>query len=294
MATETIGSSSQLPVRQYPFVQRTQPLFEISDTDRPAVGDAKRPARWLPVQFMDLELKDWVVIKKGTILSICWQDGTAERYIPCNGTTGNITDTYTVDDLVAGVKDQNGALVVPASSTCIRYAGLWPVGVAPKVMYQDIKDRYLNYQLESNAQPLLCERVVEVAYFTYVDTGATSAAQAVTLMAQKTQAVAYGNLDTANNYVAGRDYPGAYDGDFNAGDYVKPDQNGNYVKWTTGDDGRLKVGQVLSVDRNFPKDNLELVQTYPMSEMPGSETAGYPGHLAFVAASKALRVRLTF
>ncbi len=277
---ETIGTSSQLPVRQYPFVQRTRPQFEISDTDRPAVGNAKRPALWLPVQFMDLELKDWVVIKKGTILAI-HTVGANERYIPCNGTTGTITDTYTVNDLTAGVKDQNGAIVVPAVSTCTRVASVWPVGVAPKDMYQDIKDRYLNYQLESNAQPLLCERVVELPYFTYANTGATSAAEAITLMAQKTQAVAYGSAANGSS-------------DFVAGDHVKPDQNGNYIKWETGDDIRLDIGQVLSVDVDFPKDNLEYVQTYPMSEMPGSETGGYPGHLAFVGAAKALRVRLTF
>jgi hypothetical protein len=226
---------------------------------------------------MDLELKDWVVIKKGTILSI----DSAGKFIPCNGTAGTITTTYTVNDQNAGVRDQSGNAVVGGTSTCTRAASVWPLGVAPMDMFQNTKGRYNNYQLQSDTLPLLCERVVEVPYFTYVDSGATSEANATLLAASKTIAVAYG-ADDANA------------DDFVAGDWVKPDANGNYVKWNTGDDVRLKVGQVLAVDTDFPKDMLEHVQTYPMSEMPGSETGGFPGHVSLVGATKALRVRLTF
>ena len=50
------------------------------------------------------------------------------------------------------------------------------------------------------------------------------------------------------------------------------------------DDPCQKVGRVIIEDFRFPKDGLDLVQTYPGSQMPGDQTAGLPDHLFWVLA----------
>jgi hypothetical protein len=41
------------------------------------------------------------------------------------------------------------------------------------------------------------------------------------------------------------------------------------------------VGRVVAIDNRNPKDMLEYVDTYPESQMPGTETQGQPSHLFF-------------
>jgi hypothetical protein len=267
---ETIGTSSQRPVRQWPFVARTRPLLEISESDRPAV--AYRPAFYLPTVFMDMELRDWIVIPKGTILAV---DTTYKTLTVANG--GNAaTDTYTINDQNAAVKKADLSLAV-AGDTLTRAANI-PVGIAPKDMLMDIRGRYLNYQNQPDAHGILCERTIEVPYFTWEDLGSPSEANAILYAKAKIGGLAYAH-DNAANLVEG--------------DFLMSDVNGKFIKW---DEVSVKqiVGQVILVDLDFPKDMLQYVQTYPYSEMAGSETGGFPNHLANVGATKALRLRLKF
>lgn len=273
--SETVGISSTYPVRQWPFVQRTRPQFEISDSDRPAV--AYKPDRSLPVVFMDLELRDWIVIAKGTVVAV----NAAGDLVPANGGSAQ-TYTYTVNDQAAGVIDQNGNLAV-AGSTYTNASNI-PVGVAPADFFQDISNRYNNYKMNTIALGILCERTVEVPYFSWVDLGSpVNLAAAQALVQTKIGGVAYDSSAAASNAL------------FN-GCMVKSDPNGKYVPWIVGTDTDVTqiVGQVLLVDSTFPKDLLNFVQTYPFSEMAGSETGGFPGHLADVGAIRAARIRLKF
>lgn len=269
---ESIGTSSTYPVRQWPFVQRTRPQFEISDSDRPAV--AYKPDRSLPVVFMDLELRDWIVIAKGTVVAI----NTSGDLVPANGGVQQ-TYTYTINDQNAGVIKADGTLA-SAGDTYTNAANI-PVGVAPADFFQDISNRYNNYKMNTVALGILCERVVEVPYFTYADLGSPASATIASQLVQvKIGGVAYGPTGAT---------------DLANGDFVKSDGNGKYIKWVSGTDTVPQiVGQVLLLDSSFPKDLLQYVQTYPFSEMAGSETGGFPGHLAQVGAIRAARIRLKF
>lgn len=277
---ETVGNSSKLPVRNWAFTSKTRPGFEVSDPDRPAV--AYKPATDIPVTFMDMELKDWVVMPKGLIVAI----DSNGFLVPANGgDTTNGAYAYTIDDQNAGVRKADGTLAV-AGDTASVTANI-PVGVLPLDVYQDTKGRYLNYKLQSDAIGILCERVVEVPYFTYADLGSpATAALAAAAAKAKINALAYAQTSG---------------GDLANGDFVQSDANGRFMKWTpanaaapTAAEIQQIVGQVLLVDVDFPKDMLQYVQTYPYSETPGTETGGMPGHLAAVGATKAVRIRLKF
>ncbi len=281
MASETIGQSSTLQVRKWPYVARTRPRFELSDSDRPAVP--YKPAAYLPVSFMDQELRDWVVIQKGTIVSststVLGVTGATAigLLVPANG-GADVTDTYTVNDQNAAVRDPNGNLVT-AGNTYTRAANV-PIGVAQSDMFQDIHGRFLNYENQPEALTLLCERTIEIPYFTYAQTGATSVNDAVARMKAKIGALAYGNAADASNDLVNTNW-------------LMSDPNGKFVKWD-GVDVKQVVGQVMLLDSYFPKDLLQYVQTYPLSEMPGSETGGFPAALSMVGAVQAVRVRLKF
>jgi hypothetical protein len=223
---------------------------------------------------MDLELRDFIVIAKGTIVAV----DTNGDLVPANGGT-TATYTYTINDQNAGVIKTDGNLAV-SGDTFSNTANI-PVGVAPTDFFQDISNRYNNYKMLTVALGILCERVVEVPYFSFADLGVADDAGVTAAAVQvKIGGVAYGNTSTH---------------DLGNGDFVKSDANGKYIKWIDGTDSVTQiVGQVLLIDSTFPKDLLQFVQTYPFSEMAGSETGGFPGHLAQVGAVRAARIRLKF
>ena|SRR6185369_10964216 len=284
--SESIGTSSQRPVRQWPFIQRTRPTFELGDDDRPPVP--YKPALYLPTVFMDMELRDWVTIPKGVIVAASPTNAvtplTLGVLVPANG-GADATDTYTINDQNAGVRDTNGNLVI-AGQTYTRVANE-PIGLAYVDMFQDIRGRYLNYQIQPDALGILCRRTIELPYFTHTDLGTSTFSVAQSAVQAKVGGLAYGGTATA----ASTTYS-THD-DLQNGNWLMSDANGKFVKWD-GVDVKQVVGQTLLVDTNYPKDLLQFVQTYPLSEMPGSETGGFPGLLAAVGATKAVRIRLKF
>lgn len=284
--SESIGTSSQRPVRQWPFIQRTRPTFELGDDDRPPVP--YKPALYLPTVFMDMELRDWVTIPKGVIVSASPTNAvtplTLGVLVPSNG-GADATDTYTINDQNAGVRDTNGNLVV-AGQTYTRVANE-PIGLAYVDMFQDIRGRYLNYQIQPDALGILCRRTIELPYFTHTDLGTSTFSVAQAAVQAKVGGLAYGGTATAPSVTYS-----THD-DLQNGNWMMSDANGKFVKWD-GVDVKQVVGQTILVDTNYPKDLLQFVQTYPLSEMPGSETGGFPGLLAAVGATKAVRIRLKF
>jgi len=278
---ETVGTSSALPVRQWPYVSRTRPNFQVSESDAPAI--ALKPAAYLPVNFMDMNIHDWIVLPKGTIVALD-SDG---NLVPANG--GNATtDTYTMNDVDAGVKDSNGTLAVVAG-TYTRSANE-PIGVLMVDARQDIRGRYLNYKNQTDALGILCEYVIEVPYFTFADLGSpTSVAAGVAIAKAKIGPIAYASVTGAAAITYGASSFIA----LQPGNKVMSDPNGKIVKWD-GVAASQVIGTVLSIDTDFPKDMLQHVMTYPYSETPGSETGGFPAALAWTGATKAARIRLTF
>lgn len=286
---ESIGTSTQAPVRNWPFIQRTRPSFEIGDDGRPPLP--AMPAVYLPTVYMDLELRDWVVITKGTILGAASPNlvnpFTLAIVVPANGGTA-ATDTYTINDQNAAVIDPNGNLAT-AGETYSRVANE-PIAVAPYDMFQNLKGRYLNYQVQPDALGILCRRTIELPYFTFSDLGnPNNFAAANALMQPKIFGAVYGatSSTTSTTYSANA-FP-----DIQNGNWLMSDPNGKFVKWD-GQNVNQVCGQALLVDTSFPKDLLQYVQTYPMSEVPGSETGGYPALLSTVGAIKACRLRLKF
>lgn len=286
---ESIGTSTQAPVRNWPFIQRTRPSFEIGDDGRPPLP--VMPAVYVPTGFMDLELRDWVVIYKGTILALAMPNQvnpfTLATVVPANGGSAN-TWTYTINDQNAAVIDTNGNLAT-AGETVTNVANE-PFAVAPYDMFQNIKGRYLNYQIQPDALAVVTRRTIELPYFTYQDLGNPSTvANAVAAMLPKVYGAAYASTGNASSIT----YTSNTHDNIQNGNWLMSDPNGKFVKWD-GVDYKQVCGQALLVDTNFPKDLLQYVQTYPMSEVPGSETGGYPALLAAVGATKACRLRLKF
>lgn len=286
---ETIGTSTQAPVRNWPFIQRTRPTFEVGSDERPPLP--AMPAVYLPTVYMDQELKDWVVICKGTILAEAAANlvnpFTLAVVVPANGGTAT-TDTYTINDQNAAVLTPTGTLAT-AGGSYSRVANE-PIGVAPYDMFQNIKGRYLNYQVQPDALGVLCRHTIELPYFMYEDLGNPSTiANAVAAVQPKVYGLAYAS--TGNG--AGMTYSSNAHDDLQNGNWLMSDPNGKFVKWD-GQNYNQVCGQAILIDTNFPKDLLQYVQTYPMSEVPGSETGGYPALLAVVGATKAARIRLKF
>jgi hypothetical protein len=186
---------------------------------------------------MDNETKDFVVLVKGTIVAI----DTDGNLVPANGgDTTNGAYTYTMNDQNAGVRKADGTLAIAGETVAVT-ANI-PVGVLPLDVFQDTKGRYLNYKLQSDAIGILCERVVEVPYFTYADLGSPSTvAEAVAAAKAKCNALAY--AQTA-------------DGNLANNDFVQSDANGKFIKWTpanvsapTAYEIQQIVGQVLWLTR---------------------------------------------
>jgi hypothetical protein len=240
--------------------------------------------------FQDMELRDWVTIPKGVIVSASPVNAvtplTLGVLVPANGGAA-ATDTYTINDQNAGVRDPNGNLAI-AGQTYVRVANE-PVGLAYVDMFQDIRGRYLNYQIQPDALGILCRRTIELPYFTFSDLGSPANYAAANAAVQtKVGGLAYGGETGATSITYS-----AVHTDLQNGNWVMSDPNGKFVKWD-GVAVQQVVGQVMLVDTNYPKDLLQYVQTYPLSEMPGSETGGFPGLLSAVGATKAVRIRLKF
>jgi hypothetical protein len=286
---ESIGTSTQAPVRNWPFIQRTRPSFEIGDDGRPPLP--VMPSVSCPTIFMDMELKDWVVVTKGTILALAPVNQvnpfTLATVVPANGGTAN-TWTYTVNDQSAVVIDPSGNLATAGEQ--VTNVANEPFAVAPYDYFQNIKGRYLNYQIQPDALGVLTRRTIELPYFTYADLGSpASVAAAVALMQPKIYGAVYASTGSAS----GITYTASTHDNIQNGNWLMSDPNGKFVKWD-GQDVKQVCGQAILVDTNYPKDMLQYVQTYPMSEVPGSETGGYPALLAAVGATKAVRLRLKF
>lgn len=231
-----------------------------------------------------------------------YEDSIAGLMVPANGGyTSRIP--YSSDDATLGTFTCSGLAVTaamgadPYHNYCTLDANM-PVGITMMDVYQDIRGKYLNYQLW-DVWGVLCDYYIEVPY---VDKGEFSnfasgyIAGDVENYVNRLGTNCAGYVATwkkhAFFYFDGGDVEAAQAGQLVMSDYYGKfiPQNANPGNAPAGGgitDTRTEhtvstaqtVGKLILTDSRFPKDMLEVVDTYPGSRMPGTETGGLPSAL---------------
>jgi len=246
---------------------------ELTDGVRPALGDAAKPADWLPVLLKDDYNNEWWVILAGTIISLDRTISGVPRIVPAVGVapmtiTYGVSDVgYTVDaDLPIGASK---ALVAGAGAASAPIPANKPVGWAWHHYYSAaIEERLVNYELQPWVS-ILCDYEVELALIDDI-TGVQN---------------------------------------FESGCFVKPGVTGLRAGlphlWVSGvDSAELICGRVIYRD-TIPtgvnsRSRIDLEKPVAGFRLPGMETDGRPRHLdalilgsSTVRASDFVRVNLT-
>jgi len=238
-------SSARIPRGYERNSNLVREFLEISDGIRPALE--LRPAQYLPVQYQDHYLNDWVVITAGTIVAV---DASGDL-VNANGGASQAV-TYTANDIgVTVLYSSNGhdayVTVAGAGGTI---PGNKPIGVAPYDYFQNINagfdsanptglTKYTNYQIQDKVA-VLCDYLIEIPVQDAVDAS----------------------------------------GKVNVGDLVQADANGGFILWKNGtSDVTQIVGRCIQRKAVAAVDNLDKVQTVPGLGLSGSDTAGVPQHL---------------
>lgn len=220
-----------------------------------------------------------------------YDDSIAALLVPANGGVANRMP-YSADDATIGTFTCSGQVVTaamaanPESNYCMLEPNM-PVGVVYQDVFQDIRGRNLNYNLWE-VWGVLCDFYIEVPY---VDFGALS-----TFVSGYVDAIDEHVYNLSATTCAG--YIGTwrrhaffyFDGtdgnrDGQAGQLVQSDLNGKFIPQAAAAAAintaanTQTVGKLILTDSRFPKDMMDVVDTYPGSRMPGTETAGLPSAL---------------
>lgn len=220
-----------------------------------------------------------------------YRNHTAAVLIPANDIVSGLGGTYhyySADDVTAGTLTVSGTAAVANGPVLMPAAH--PVGVVAADVYQDIRGKYLNYQLWDDVG-ILCDWYVEIPFvnatkfLNYVSGTVTAFVNSET---PDYEAVtnAYPSVFKKHTFLWFFDNAVHADPLAVAGAYVGPDKYGNYKILESGGPRAeqervpfLNVGKLVLLDSRFPKDMLELVDTYPGSSMPGTDTGGLPAFL---------------
>jgi len=225
-----------------------------------------------------------------------YNDAVAGLLVPCNG--GTATEIpYSTDDVTLGTFTCSGVVVTagmaasPSTNYCMVDANM-PVGIVYSDVYQDIRGRYLNYATPFEVWGILCDYYIEVPY---VDFYAQSNFASGYITGCSECYIANQDTTTCAGYLGvwkKHQYLYFYGTTTNragqAGQLVQSDMYGKFVP--VGASGTTAhtvnttstaqtVGKLIMTDSRYPKDMLELVDTYPGSQMPGTETGGLPATL---------------
>jgi len=300
--------------------------FEVSEGIRPA--EYFGVYKYLPVLQKDITTEDYIVIPKGRIVSSLstenltpvggiknpassgtlysfesnttgsivtrgidtsyfgYDDYMSNLIIPANGGT-QMTQYYSSNDVDAGTLDASGAYAAAGENfvSPVNY----PVGVTFHDWYQDIRGKYLNYRMWPDGGHVLCDWYVEVPF---VKT--TAGANTVPLGSGVTPVPTVNSMvDMAAKYDINKKFTYLaieVDSDtFTPGVWINSDILGNYNIEGVGSRSVQTVGRLIGIDNRFPKAGMDDVQTYPGSDMPGTQTAGLPSFLfEFVKACQNL------
>jgi hypothetical protein len=214
-------------------------------------------------------------------------------------------EKYTADDVTAQTITEGGSIATAGANGVGRIANL-PIGIVPADVFQDIRGKWGNYDVFSGINGILCDYYIETPYVVdasgyLFDDGDKSAYNAVMKKYQFMWAL--NKLDIRPGILVQSDRFGKfvpqYPGKIEAGNRNTRYQHlyGFYTP-ATEDGAPLRpipsgiaahqgyktvqtVGRVVSLDNRNPKDMLQYVDTYPESQMPGTDTQGQPSHLFF-------------
>lgn len=222
-----------------------------------------------------------------------YDEYTCGLLVPCNGGV-DFSGYYTAADVAAQTLSvANGGSIAVASGAFNLPANI-PIGVAFTDWYQDIRGKYLNYQIHGDGGHVLTDWYVEVPYIKVQTDGSMSGVTPQLLNANYANLIKYYDINKKFTYLSVGE---ARFGDtFRVGSFVQSDLIGNYKlqnpisSITVNVSGGLltdlgynaynqpktiqTVGKILAIDNRMPKGSLEDVLTYPRSGMPGSQTAG--------------------
>lgn len=294
-------------------LNRTIGEIDVSESNYPALPCY--PHKYLPVNVIDNVSDEGIVLVKGTIVSLITNQtqllSASPSGMPVPTTSGTVPTgddastatvgdwiTENIDDSFFGYEQSIISLLVPANGGTaaeVRYSTLddtigaytastlpamyiganMPAGIVYQDVYQDIRGLNLNYQMHDTVG-IACRGFITVPF---VDTnqitfGSSADTQTAT-------------LDTASCYYSTyRKYAFFYfDGSNNggsSGQVLKSDLLGKFVPEGTSTSTAItaqSVGLLKACDSRFPKDLVGTVQTYPGSQVTGTDTGGVPSML---------------
>jgi len=289
------------------LTSKLRPNIEQNEGVRPP--EPVLPNRYLPVRFIDVETAEGVVIPLGTIVSfesMTTPDASGSIYVGQNMLDANNAVQANIDDSYYGYPDPicqlvtiaNGGTDVAGNHTLEDYSSLdvqvgtmkndgtlaadgdaspgrsanYPVGVAMADIYQDIRGKYLNYDgVFRLADAVLCDYYISVPFYIQNDD----------------DDVAFNDESDAGYALVVNEhaYLYQYTGKTLAvGQLLKSDMFGKFIPQhgaiSSGNDVEYKtaqtVGRLFALDCRYPKQMLDVVDTYPGSQMPGTDTGGLP------------------
>jgi hypothetical protein len=194
-----------------------------------------------------------------------------------NGTT--TTHFYTSDDVTATTITASGTYAAAADEMYV--PANYPIGVVYHDWYQDIRGKWLNYRMWPDGGHVLCDWFVEVPFVQTQHVGLntnlplSSGNTPQATLNDYTTAASLRPINKKFTYLT----VNADTETFVPGVFISSDYIGNYGIQGVGNRTVQTVGRLVGIDTRFPKAGLDDVQTYPGSDMPGTQTAGLPSFL---------------
>lgn len=209
-----------------------------------------------------------------------YDDYITNLIVPANGGT-TVNHYYTADDVTATTITASGTYAAAQDSVII--PANYPIGVVYHDWYQDIRGKWLNYRMWPDGGHVLCDWFIEVPF---VKTQLIGVNSNLPLSSGNTPQSTLNDYTTWNSLRAiNKKFTYLtvnYDtqsSSFVPGAWIKSDYIGNYAIEGVTNKTAQTVGKLVGIDCRFPKAGMDDVQTYPGSDMPGTQTAGLPSFL---------------
>lgn len=203
---------------------------------------------------------------------------------------GEALEQYGANDVTVGTITSSGVLAANGDASTGREPN-FPIGVVTGDVYQDIRGKYLNYDIFDKIG-ILSDWYIEVPFIvdtSMIDDGATARYNTCAnghafLWAHSVDDLRPGVLIATDRY-------GKFVPQYDLSVMSNWGMATNWVDDTAANRSVVQlnrgimcktpqtVGRLIALDSRWPKDHLELVDTYPGSLMPGTETGGLPSHL---------------
>ena len=220
-----------------------------------------------------------------------YPENVSALLVPANGGV-TASGQYTARDVTAKTLIPGGGEVATALTAGPVITPNIPVGILLGDVYQDIRGKYLNYQLWDKAVAVSTHCYMEVPYVRIaagskndklVDPGTPE--EIGTSMRFDTMNSKYVYMVIGHTDVQSAGVPVTCD---TRGNYKL--QNTNTAIATDTRQDSQTIGRMIKTDCRYPKDLLELVDTYEGAGMPGTDTAGIPSYLFNFAHDYAVAV----